>query len=40
MVFVMMRPTMRDATMMVVIVVELVSTQNTVQNVCAIKEGN
>ena len=40
MVYVMMRPTMRDAAMMVVTVVELVSTQNTVQNVCAMKEGN
>ena len=37
---VMMKPTMRDAAMMVVTVVELVSTHNTVQNVCVMKEGN
>ena len=37
---VMMKSTMRDATMMVVTVVELVSTQKTVQNVCAMKKGN
>ena len=40
MVYVMMRPTMRDAAMMVVTVVELVSTQNTVQNVYVMKEVN
>ena len=37
---VMINPTMRGATMMVVTVVELVSTQNNVQNVCVMKEGN
>ena len=37
---VMMKPTIRDATMMVVTVVELASAQNTVQNVCAMMEGN
>ena len=34
---VMMKPTVRDATMMVVIVVELVSTRNSVQNVLVMK---
>ena len=37
---VMMTPTMKDAAMMVVTVVELASAQNTVQNVCAMMEGN
>ena len=37
---VMMKPTMWHVTMMVVIVVELVSGQKTVQNVCAMKEVN
>ena len=36
----MMKPTVRDATLMMVTVVELVSTHNTVQNVCVMKEGN
>ena len=38
--FVMMKLIMRNATMMAVTVVELVSTQNTVPNVCVMKEGN
>ena len=37
---VMMKPTMQSATMMVVTVAGIVSTQNTVQNVSAMKEGN
>ena len=37
---VMMKPIMWHVTMMVVIAVELVLTQNTVQNVSAMKEGN
>ena len=36
----MMKPIMQSATMMVVTVVGIVSTQNTVQNVSAMKEGN
>ena len=36
----MMKPTMQSATMMVVTVAGIVSTQNTVQNVSAMKEGN
>ena len=35
-----MKPTMWTANMMVVTVVELVSTQNNVQNVCVMKKGN
>ena len=35
-----MNPIMRDASMMVVTVVELVSRQNNVENVCVMKEGN
>ena len=35
-----MKLIMRNATMMVVTVVELVSTQKTVQNVYVMKEGN
>ena len=36
----MMKPTMQNATMMVVTVAGIVSTQNTVQNVFAMNEGN
>ena len=36
----MMKPTMRNAAMMVVTVVELVSIQNTVLNVYVMNEGN
>ena len=37
---VVMKPIMRNATMMVVTAAGIVSTQNTVQNVSAMKEGN